>query len=152
MHYLRILALALAATLLVACAHTGNQHPRLGYKDKDHPQSDTAIVSCADNNFHCGIVAVDTVNTWNIYNGGKTMWVRVLPGKRVIKLTLANARYISRPAVTIDDVQPGHVYRIVITDNVTSLSATYKDLGKADTYSLTMPRTPFPPKVATAHF
>lgn len=153
MHYLRIAAVAMACMLATGCAHFAGRRPLNGYVDKDHPHADTALVVCAEQDpYICGITGVNQVATWEKFNGGKTPWVRVLPGKQVIKLTLSNSHQLNRQQVTIDNVQAGHVYRIDVDFNGTFLTASYRDLGQMDSYTIHMPRFPFPPKAITASF
>jgi hypothetical protein len=146
-------AVVLTCLLMAGCSHFAGRHPLLGYAQKDHPQADTALVACAEPSpYICGITGVNQVATWEKFNGGKTPWVRVLPGKQVIKLTLSNSHQLNRQQVTIDDVQPGHVYRIDVGFNGGMLTATYSDLGKMDAYTIHMPQFPFRPKAITASF
>lgn len=153
MLYFRYAAVASACVLVAGCAHFAGRHPLPGYKDKHHPQSDTAIVACAEQpGFMCGITGVNDKSTWEKFNGGKTPWVRVLPGKQLIRLTLSNLHIINRPSVKIDHVQAGHVYRIDVAFNGSALTASYTDLGKMDSYTIHMSRFPFSPKAITAHF
>ncbi|WP_233843267.1 hypothetical protein [Dyella sp. 2HG41-7] len=153
MHYLRNAVVAMACILVAGCSHLAGRHPLLGYKDKAHPQSDTAIVACAEQpEYMCGITGVNQTATWEKFNGGKTPWVRVLPGKQVIKLTLSNSHVLNRQQLTIDNVQAGHVYRVDIAYDGKLLTATYQDLGQQDAYTIHMPRFPLPPKAITAHF
>src|SRR5579859_1761545 len=106
MHYLRILAVAMACTLAAGCSLLAGRHPLIGYKDKDHPHADTALVVCAEQDpYICGITGVNQVATWEKFNGGKTPWVRVRPGKQLIKLTLSNSHQLNRQQLTIDNVQ-----------------------------------------------
>lgn len=153
MHYLRNAVLATVCILATGCSHLAGRHPLLGYADKHHPQSDTAIVACAEQaEYLCGITGVNQQATWEKFNGGKTPWVRVLPGKQVIKLTLSNSRLLNRQQLVIDNVEAGHVYRVDIAYNGTLLTASYQDLGQMDTYTIHMSRFPLPPKAITAHF
>ncbi|GAB2569285.1 hypothetical protein ISP15_03500 [Dyella jejuensis] len=153
MHFLRNAAVAMAVVLVAGCAHFAGRHPLLGYSDKDHPHADTAIVVCAEQpDYVCGITGVNDKSTWEKLNGGKTPWVRVLPGKQVIRLTLSNLHIINRPWIKIDNAQAGHVYRIDVALANSVLTATYKDLGKLDSYTIHMPRFPLSPKPITAHF
>lgn len=153
MQLLRNTAVVAACILAAGCSQFAGRHPLLGYKDKHHPQSDTALVVCAEQpQYMCGITAVNEKSTWEKYNGGKTPWVRVLPGSQVIRLTLSNSYRISRPWLKIDNVQAGHVYRIDVDFNGTELTATWKDLGQMDSYSIHMPQFPLKPKTYTAHF
>lgn len=153
MRYLRPAAVVMACTLAAGCAHFAGRRPLLGYKDKDHAKADTALVVCGQPSpYICGITGVNQVATWEKFNGGKTPWVRVLPGKQVIKLTLSNARLLNRQQLTIDNVEAGHVYRIDVGFNGAMLTATYKDLGKMDSYTIHMPRFPLQPKAITASF
>jgi hypothetical protein len=151
MHYLRTAAVIVACTLAAGCAQLAGRRPLLGYADKDHPQADTALVVCGQpSEYVCGITGVNQVATWDKFNGGKTPWVRVLPGKQVIKLTLSTAHQLNRQQLAIDPAQAGHVYRIDVSFNGALLTATYQDLGKMDAYTIHMPRFPFPPKAITA--
>ena len=153
MHYLRTAVVLMACTLMAGCAHFAGRHPLLGYKDKDHPKADTALVVCGQPSpYICGITSVNQVATWEKFNGGKTPWVRVLPGKQVIKLTLSNSKLLNRQQVTIDNVEAGHVYRIDVGYDGKMLTAEYKDLGKMDSYTIHMPRFPLQPKAITASF
>jgi hypothetical protein len=152
MHYLRTAAVVMACTLMAGCSHFAGRRPLLGYVDKAHPHSDTALVVCGESQYICGITGVGQVATWEKFNGGKTPWVRVLPGKQVIKLTLSNSRLLNRQQVTIDNVEAGHVYRIDVAFNGGLLAASYSDLGKMDSYTIHMPRFPFQPKAITASF
>lgn len=153
MQFQRKVAVAMACLLVGGCALVAGRHPIRGYSDKDHPQSDTAIVACAEQaDYICGITGVDEKSTWTRYDGGKTPWVRVLPGNRVIRLTLSNSHIINRPWVKIDGVQAGHVYRVDVAFNGTALTAMYTDLGKMDSYTIHIPRLPLSPKPVTAHF
>lgn len=153
MHYLRIATATALCMLAAGCAHFAGRHPLLGYADKQHPQADTAIVACAEQaQYLCGITGVNQVATWEKFNGGKTPWVRVLPGKQVIKLTLSNSHLLNRQQLTIDNVEAGHVYRIDVDYNGTLLTASYKDLGKLDAYTIHMPRFPLQPRAITASF
>lgn len=153
MHYLRNAALAMACVLAAGCAQFAGKHPLLGYRDKDHPKSDTAIVVCAEQpQFICGITGVNSKSTWQMLNGGKTPWVRVLPGDQVIRLTLSNSHLLNRPWLKIDNVQAGHVYRVEVALTAGALTATWKDLGKMDSYTIHMPRFPLSPKQFTAGF
>lgn len=153
MHYLRNAAMAMACVLTAGCVHFAGRRPLLGYTDKDHPKSDTALVVCAEQpGFMCGITGVNDKSTWEKYNGGKTPWVRVLPGSQVIRLTLSNSHQVNRPWFKIDNVQAGHVYRVDVAFNGTAMTATWKDLGKMDSYTIHMPRFPLSPKPFTAGF
>ena len=153
MHYLRTMAVVAACVLAVGCSQLAGRRPLLGYKDKDHPQSDTALVVCAEQpEYICGITGVNDKSTWEKYNGGKTPWVRVLPGDQVIRLTLSNSKLINRPWLKINNVQAGHVYRITVGFNGTAMTATWADLGRMDSYTIHMPQFPFKPKSYTAHF
>jgi hypothetical protein len=153
MHLLRNTAVVAACVLAVGCSQFAGRRPLLGYKDKDHPKSDTALVVCAEQpDYICGITGVNERSTWEKFNGGKTPWVRVLPGKQVIKLTLSNSHQINRPWLKIDNVQAGHVYRIDVDFNGAALTATWKDLGQMDSYTIQMPQFPLKPKSYTAHF
>jgi hypothetical protein len=97
MRNLRTAAVIMACTLMAGCALFAGQRPLLGYKDKDHATADTALVVCGQpSQYICGITAVNQVATWEKFNGGKTPWVRVLPGKQVIKLTLSNSKLLNR--------------------------------------------------------
>lgn len=110
-------------------------------------------MACAQQpEYICGITGVNQKSTWDKLSGGKTPWVRVLPGKQEIKLTLSNSHIINRPSVKIDHVQAGHVYRIDVAFNGSMLTASYTDLGKMDAYTIHLPRFPFSPKAMTAHF
>lgn len=153
MHYLRTAAVVMACTFMAGCAHFAGRRPLLGYKDKDHSKADTALVVCGQPSpYICGITRVNQVATWDKFNGGKTPWVRVLPGKQVIKLMLSNEHQLNRQDVTIDNVEAGHVYRIDVGFNGGMLTASYKDLGKLDSYTIQMPRFPLKPKSITASF
>jgi hypothetical protein len=153
MHYLRVAAVAMACMLAAGCSHFAGRRPLQGYADKGHPHADTALVVCAEQSqYVCGITGVNLIATWEKFNGGKTPWVRVLPGKQVIKLTLSNTRLLNRQHVTIDNAEAGHVYRIDVGYNGTQLTATYTDLGKLDSYTIHMPRFPLRPKAITASF
>lgn len=153
MHSLRIAAVVMACTFAAGCAHFAGRRPLLGYADKDHPQADTALVVCGQpSEYICGITGVNQRATWEKFNGGKTPWVRVLPGKQTIKLTLSNLSQLNRQQVAIDPVQAGHVYRIEVGFNGIEMTASYKDLGKMDSYTIHMPRFPFSPKAITASF
>jgi hypothetical protein len=152
MHFLRTAAVAVACVLASGCVLYAGHKPLLGYKDKDHPKSDTALVVCAEQKqFICGITSVNDRNTWEKLNGGKTPWVRVLPGTQVIRLTLSNFHLINRPWLKID-AQPGHVYRISVAFDGKALTATSVDLGKMDSYTIHMPRQPLNSKAYTATF
>ncbi|MBM7130551.1 hypothetical protein [Dyella mobilis] len=153
MHFLRNVAVAVACVLAAGCSQLAGRHPLLGYKDKDHPKSDTALVVCAEQpEFICGITGVNEKSTWEKYNGGKTPWVRVLPGNQVIKLTLSNSHLINRPWLKINDVKAGHVYRINVAFNGGALTAAWTDLGQMDSYTIHVPQFPLKPKAYTAHF
>ena len=166
MHYLRNIAV-LACALLAGCASIIDRHPKIAYADKRHPLSDTAIFSCAEvPGFTCGIIRVDGRDTWNYYNGGNTLWVRVLPGEHHVGVVASNGKDINWLSFDIKDVQPGHAYSIEIatappppppvvvpgshgkkagktnSNNkqqnavATSMSVSYKDLGKMDSYTI----------------
>jgi hypothetical protein len=166
MHYLRNMA-ALACALLAGCASIIDKHPKIAYADKRHPLSDTAIFSCAEvPGFTCGIIRVDDRSTWNAYNAGNTLWVRVLPGEHHVGVVASHANDINWLSFDIKDVQPGHAYSIEIatappppppvvvpgshgkkagktnSNNkqqnavATSMSVSYKDLGKMDSYTI----------------
>jgi hypothetical protein len=153
MQFQRKVAVAMACVLVGGCALLGGRHPIQGYTDKNHPQSDTALVVCAEQpEYICGITGVDEMSTWTKYDGGKTPWVRVLPGTRVIRLTLSNGHLVNRPWFKINDVQPGHVYRVDVGFDGKALTATYKDLGQMDSYTIHIKRLPLSPKPVTAHF
>ncbi|RUL80044.1 hypothetical protein [Dyella choica] len=153
MHYLRTAAVAMACLLAAGCSHFAGRRPLPGYADQDHPSADTALVVCGEpSQYSCGITGVNQVATWEKFNGGKTPWVRVLPGKQVIKLTLSNSHQLNRQQVIIDKVEAGHVYRIEVGFNGALLTASYQDLGKMDSYTIHMPRFPFSPKAITASF
>jgi hypothetical protein len=153
MHYLRNTAVVMACVLAAGCSQLAGRRPLLGYADKHHPKSDTALVVCAEQpEFICGITGVNEKSTWEKFNGGKTPWVRVLPGNQVIKLTLSNSHLINRPWLKIDGVQPGHVYRINVAFNGSALTANWTDLGQMDAYTIHMPQFPLKPKSYTAHF
>jgi hypothetical protein len=152
MHFLRTAAVAVACVLATGCVLYAGHTPLLGYKDKGHPNSDTALVVCAEQKqFLCGITGVNDTNTWEKLNGGKTPWVRVLPGEQVIRLTLSNFHLVNRPWLKIN-AQPGHVYRIEVAFNNGALIPTSTDLGKMDSYTIHMPRQPLKPKAYTATF
>ncbi|GLQ90066.1 hypothetical protein [Dyella flagellata] len=153
MHYLRTAAVLMACTLAAGCSHFAGRRPLLGYADKNHPAADTALVVCGEpSQYTCGITGVNQVATWEKFNGGKTPWVRVLPGKQMIKLTLSNSHLLNRQQVVIDQVEAGHVYRIDVGFNGAMLTASYQDLGRMDSYTIHMPRFPFSPKAITASF
>jgi hypothetical protein len=154
MHFLRNTAVVLACVLAAGCSQLAGRRPLLGYSDKDHPTSDTALVVCAEQQpqFICGITGVNDKSTWEKYNGGKTPWVRVLPGAQVIRLTLSNNHKINRPWLKIDNVQAGHVYRIDVAYDGTNVNAKWTDLGQMDAYTIHMPQFPLKPKSYTAHF
>jgi len=165
MHYLRNIAV-LACALLAGCASIIDRHPKIAYADKRHPLSDTAIFSCAEvPGFTCGIIRVDGRDTWNYYNGGNTLWVRVLPGEHHVGVVASNGKDINWLSFDIKDVQPGHAYSIEIgnapppppvvvpgshgkkagktnSNNKqqnavpTTMSVSYKDLGKMDSYTI----------------
>jgi len=165
MHYLRNIAV-LACALLAGCASIIDRHPKIAYADKRHPLSDTAIFSCAEvPGFTCGIIRVDGRDTWNYYNGGNTLWVRVLPGEHHVGVVASNGKDINWLSFDIKDVQPGHAYSIEIgnapppppvvvpvshgkkagktnSNNkqqnavATTMSVSYKDLGKMDSYTI----------------
>ncbi|RDS81218.1 hypothetical protein DWU98_11820 [Dyella monticola] len=139
--------------LVAGCSHFAGRRPLLGYSDKGVQHADTAIVACAEQlQYVCGITGVNQISTWEKFNGGKTPWVRVLPGRQVIRMTLSNSRQLNRQDVIIDNVQAGHVYRIDVGSSGTLLTATYTDLGKLDSYTIHMPRFPLEPKAITASF
>lgn len=161
----------LACVLLAGCASVIDKHPKIAYADKKHPLSDTAIFSCADvPGFTCGITRVDEVSTWNHYNGGKTVWVRVLPGERQIGVIASNGRAINWLSFDIKDVQAGHAYSIEIANApplppsaaphgnkqhnavVATMSVSYKDLGKMDSYTIEVGKKTFHPTQLTASF
>jgi hypothetical protein len=153
MQFQRKVAVAMACVLIGGCALVGGRRPMLGYADKHHPQSDTAIVACAEQpGFICGITGVDEKSTWTKYDGGKTPWVRVLPGTRIIRLTLSNSHLINRSWFKIDNAQAGHVYRVDVAFDGKALTASYTDLGEMDSYTIHIPRLPLSPKPVTAHF
>jgi hypothetical protein len=153
MRFPRRAAVVLTCMLMAGCAHFAGRRPLLGYPDKDHPKANTALVVCGEQTqYICGITGVNQVATWEKFNGGKTPWVRVLPGKQVIKLTLSNSHQLNRQQLTIDNVEAGHVYRIDVDFNGALLTASYKDLGQMDSYTIHMPRFPFQPKAITASF
>jgi hypothetical protein len=153
MQFQRSVAVAAACVLMAGCALVGGRHPIRGYTDKDHPQSDTALVVCAEQKqYICGITGVDDLSTWTRYDGGKTPWVRVLPGTRVIRLTLSNFHLVNRPWFKINNVEAGHVYRVDVAFDGKALTASYVDLGKMDAYTIHIPRLPLKPKPVTAHF
>jgi len=153
MRFPRRAAVVLTCMLVASCAHFAGRRPLLGYSDKGVPHADTAIVACAEQaQYLCGITGVNQIATWEKFNGGKTPWVRVLPGKQVIRMTLSNSHQLNRQDVIIDNVQAGHVYRIDVGSSGTLLTATYTDLGKLDSYTIHMPRFPLEPKAITASF
>lgn len=153
MRLLRRTAVVLTCMLMAGCAHFAGRRPLLGYSDKGVPRADTAIVVCAEQaQYVCGITGVNQIATWDKFNGGKTPWVRVLPGKQVIRMTLSNTHQLNRQDVAIDNVQAGHVYRIDVGTSGSVLTAAYKDLGKLDSYTIHMPRFPLRPKAITATF
>jgi hypothetical protein len=147
----------LACALLAGCASIVERHPKIAYADKRHPQADTAIFSCVDTaDFSCGIVRVDGISTWNHFNGGKTAWVRVLPGERRIGVIASNGKVVNWLSFDAKDVQPGHAYSIEIADAPppppaaahgshgnkqhkvvsASMSVSYNDLGRMDSYTI----------------
>ncbi|MGC1549946.1 MAG: hypothetical protein WA777_15595 [Rhodanobacter sp.] len=153
MLYLRSIAILFACTLMLGCAPLSSRHPQRAYPDKNHPLSDTAIFSCADApGVKCSIVSVDYVSTWNHYDGGRTLWVRVLPGLRHITVMAANGRLINRLSFDVEDVQPSHAYAISIDTHGPAMSVVYKDLGKMDAYSLRVHTWGARSKELTAHF
>jgi hypothetical protein len=163
MHYLRTMAV-LACALLAGCASIVDRSPKVAYADKHHPLSDTAIFSCAEvPGFTCGIIRVDDRDTWNYYNGGNTLWVRVLPGDHLVRVVASNGKDINWLSFDIKDVQPQHVYSIEIATAppppvpvavphgkkagktngsskqntvAKSMSVSYKDLGKMASYTM----------------
>jgi hypothetical protein len=154
MQFQRTIAVAVACVLITGCALVGSRHPELGYSDKDHPKSDTALIVCAEQEpgYLCGITGVDDKSTWTKYDGGKTPWVRVLPGDRVVRLTLSNNHLINRPWLKMKGIQPGHVYRITAGSDGKAVTASYVDLGKMDSYTIHIRRLPLAPKPVTAYF
>jgi hypothetical protein len=154
MQFQRTIAVAVACVLITGCALVGSRRPLLGYKDKNHPTSDTALIVCAEQepSYLCGITGVDEQTTWTKYDAGKTPWVRVLPGDRVIRLTLSNNHLINRPWMKINGVQAGHVYRITADFDGKAVTAKYEDLGKMDSYTIHIRRLPLNPKPVTAYF
>jgi hypothetical protein len=108
----------------------GKPTPRfLVIRTKIIPKSDTALVVCAEQpQYVCGITGVDEKSTWAKTDGGKTPWVRVLPGDRVIRLTLSNNHLINRPWLKIKGVQAGHVYRIDAGFDGKALTASYEPI------------------------
>lgn len=160
MPYPRTIAV-LACALLAGCAAIVDRHPKIAYADKRHPLADTAIFSCVDTHaFTCGIVRVDEIDTWNHYNGGKTAWVRVLPGEHRIGVIASNGKAVNWLSFDARDVQPGHAYSIEIADAppppppvaaprgsrgsrqhkskvvTASMSVSYRDLGRMDSYTI----------------
>jgi hypothetical protein len=154
MQFQRTIAVAVACVLIAGCALVGSRRPMLGYKDKNHPTSDTALIVCAEQapQYICGITGIDEISTWTQYDGGKTPWVRVLPGDRIVRLTLSNNHLINRPWLKIKGIQAGHVYRITLGFDGTAVTASYADLGKMDGYTINIPRLPLKPKPVTATF
>jgi hypothetical protein len=153
MQFQRTIAVAMACVLIGGCALAGSRHPLLGYKDKDHPKADTALIVCAEQKeYLCGIIGVDETSTWTRYDAGKTPWVRVLPGDRIVRLTLSNNHLINRPWLKMKGIQAGHVYRITAGFSGTAVTASYEDLGKMDSYTIHIPRLPLKPKPVTAYF
>jgi hypothetical protein len=154
MQFQRTIAVAVACVLITGCALVGGRRPELGYSDKHHPKSDTALIVCAEQEpvYLCGITGVDDKSTWTQYDGGKTPWVRVLPGDRVVRLTLSNNHLINRPWLKMNGVQPGHVYRITAGFDGKAVTASYEDLGKMDSYTIHIRRLPLSPKAVTADF
>jgi hypothetical protein len=146
----------LACALLAGCASIVDRHPKITYADKRHPLADTAIFSCVGSaKFTCGIVRVDDTSTWNHYNGGERVWVRVLPGEHRITVVASNNRDVNWLSFDAQGVQPGHAYSIEIADASSpavapatsvnkpgaaavgaELSASYQDLGKMDAYTI----------------
>ncbi len=115
MQFQRKVAVAVACVLIAGCALVGRPATRSSViRTRIIRKSDTAIVVCAEQEpgFICGITGVDDKSTWSKTDGGKTPWVRVLPGTRIIRLTLSNSHLINRPWLKIDNVQAGHVYRV----------------------------------------
>ncbi|MEW9571102.1 hypothetical protein ABQJ54_05015 [Rhodanobacter sp. Si-c] len=158
MPYPRTIAV-LACVLLAGCASIVDRHPKIAYADKRHPLADTAIFSCVDTpDFTCGIVRVDDRSTWNHYNGGKRVWVRVLPGEHRIGVIASDGKVVNWLSFDAQDVQPGHAYSIEIAEApapvvapdprggkqhsvvAASLSASYRDLGKMDSYTIRLGR------------
>lgn len=146
----------LACALLAGCASIVDRHPKITYADKRHPLADTAIFSCVDTaKLTCGIVRVDDTSTWNPYNGGRRMWVRVLPGEHRITVVASDGKVVNWLSFDAKDVQPSHAYSIDIADLLpathdphassgnnkhgaaaTSMSVSYTDLGKMDSYTV----------------
>jgi hypothetical protein len=191
MLHLRNIAV-LACILLAGCASVIDRHPKIAYADKHHPLSDTAIFSCVDvPGFTCGIARVDDISTWNHYNGGMTLWVRVLPGSRHIQVIASNGQAVNFLSFDAEDVQPGHAYSIEIAEAPppaslpaaagshgkrnkqgqqtqqsqqggkqgkqqvvvsASLSVSYQDLGKMDSYTVLVGQKTFHSSKLTAHF
>ena len=174
MPYSRTIAV-LACALLAGCASIVDRHPKVAYADKRHPLADTAIFSCVDTpDFTCGIVRVDDMSTWNHYNGGKRVWVRVLPGEHRIGVIASDGKVVNWLSFVATDVQPGHAYSIEIAaappppsatahsehnsnDNkhavvAASLSASYTDLGKMDSYTVRLGQKTIHTTVLTASF
>lgn len=154
MQFQRTIAVAVACVLIAGCALVGGRRPMLGYDDKHHPTSDTALIVCAEQmpQYLCGIVGVDQKSTWTKYDAGKTPWVRVLPGDRIVRLTLSDNHLINRPWLKMKGLQAGHVYRITARLEGSAVTASYEDLGKMDSYTIHIQRLPLKPKAVTAYF
>ena len=153
MRYARNMAILLACTLMLGCAPLSSKHPTRAYPDKNHPLSDTAVFSCADvPGIKCSIVSVDYVSTWTHFDGGRTLWVRVLPGARHLTVVATNGRLINRLSFDVENVQPSHAYAISIDNNGPAMTVVYKDLGKMDSYSLQMTSWGSHKTNVTAHF
>ncbi len=160
----------LGCALLAGCTTLGNKSPRIAYDDKNHPLSDTAIFSCVDNpGYTCGISRVDDQSTWDHYNGGRTLWVRVLPGEHRIGVVASDGRVINWLSFEIKDAEPGHVYSIGLAQappppvahpgakhahgpQTASIVVSYKDLGKMDSYSFRYGEKSMHPSQMTASF
>lgn len=153
MLHLRDVAVISACVLMLGCSAVTNRHPKLTYADKHHPLSDTAIFSCFDApGIKCGIASVDYNSTWNYYNGGKTLWVRVLPGAHHIGVVAENNRVINWLSFDVKDVQPSHAYAIAIESKNGAMSVSYTDLGKMDAYTVHVDPHGLHPAKLTASF
>lgn len=176
MPYPRTIAV-LACALLAGCAAIVDRHPKIAYADKRHPLADTAIFSCVGTSaFTCGIVRVDDIDTWNHYNGGETAWVRVLPGEHRIGVVVSNGKAVNWLSFDAKDVLPGHAYSIEIADApsppppvavqgshgshgsmqqgavTASMSVSYKDLGRMDSYTIRLGQKTIHTTTLTASF
>jgi hypothetical protein len=159
MLYLRNAAIISTCVLMLGCAPITNRHPKIAYSDKSHPQSDTAIISCVGMpDYVCSITTVDELSTWNRFTAGKTLWVRVVPGTHKLGLVVQNGRYVSRASLEVNDTKPGHAYNIALTTSGTNafggpvLDATYRDLGKMNSYTIRVGQQALRQKDVTAHF